>query len=187
MINLQKYAHIERERRFLLATPPADLVLEGGYSRIVDCYIPDTRMRLRRIETPDGRVLAYKMTQKFVCEGQPSHQSMITNIYLEPHEYETFNCLAGRQLIKRRYPYWYEGVQYVIDLFSGPLRGLVLAEVERASDNDLLRLTPPPFAIGEVTDDPFFTGGRLVQLSAADFRVWLVAFHQRVSQSLMAV
>ena len=75
----------------------------------------------------------------------------------------------------------------MIDLFSGPLRGLVLAEVERANDNDLLRLTPPSFAIGEVTDDPFFTGGRLVQLSAADFRVWLVAFHQRVSQSLMAV
>lgn len=187
MNNLQKYAYIERERRFLLLAPPLDLALEGEYCRIIDRYIPDTRMRLRRMEAPDGRVLAYKMTQKFVCEGQPAHQCMITNIYLEAHEYEKLNCLTGKRLIKRRYPYWHEGIRYSVDLFSGPLRGLVLAEVERPTDNDLLRLPAPSFAVAEVTADRFFTGGRLVQLSSADFRAWLGAFHQQVSPAPLAV
>jgi CYTH domain-containing protein len=187
MNNLNKYAHIERERRFLLLAPPPDLDLEGTYSRIIDRYIPDTRMRLRRMETPNGRVLAYKMTQKFVQENQPAHQCMITNIYLEVHEYEKMACLGGIELIKRRYHYHDDDIRYSIDVFSGPLRGLVLAEVESLSDAELLGLRPPSFALCEVTNNQFFTGGNLVQLSSAEFRAWLVPFHQRVNQRQVAV
>lgn len=180
MNNIYKYAHIECERRFLLLAPPEGLKLDGDYSRIVDLYFPDTRLRLRRMETAEGQVIAYKMTQKYASEEQPDHQRVITNLYLDANEYAEMSRLGGRQLVKRRYTYYYDNDRYAIDIFAGHLRGLVLAEIESTDDAALSQLVPPPFAIREVTRDPFFTGGYLAQLTAVQFREWLVQVHQKV-------
>lgn len=180
MDNIYKYAHIERERRFLLLAPPEGLKLDGDYNRIVDLYLPNTRLRLRRVETAEGQVIAYKMTQKYASEEKPDHQRVITNIYLDANEYAKMSRLGGRQLVKRRYFYDYNDDHYAIDIFAGHLRGLVLAEIESIDDLALSQLVPPPFAIREVTQDPFFTGGHLAQLTAAQFREWLARVHQQV-------
>jgi CYTH domain-containing protein len=49
------------------------------------------------------------------------------------------------------------------DVFDPPLHGLVLAEAEFATDEDMCTFEPPENIVAEVTDDPRFTGGRLVQ------------------------
>ena len=59
-----RYAHPEYERRLLLREVPRGLD-ESAHARIVDYYIPDTRMRLRRIEWPYQGVVEYKLGLKF--------------------------------------------------------------------------------------------------------------------------
>jgi CYTH domain-containing protein len=166
-----KYARIERERRFLVHELPDDL--PADYQRILDRYIPGTRLRLRRIESAAGETVALKLTQKYLAADPTGRDTIITNLYLSDAEYALLDILDGLPLHKRRYTYPYRGYRYAIDVFEEPLLGLILCEVEAESDEELTAAPAPPFAIREVTDDPFFTGGRLVSLTNAEIQVRL--------------
>jgi CYTH domain-containing protein len=160
-----KYAKIERERRFLLTVLPADLALNDGYQRIIDRYILGTRLRLRRMETATGETIDLKLTQKYDADGQPGERTIITNFYLNEAEYTLLLGLEARILTKRRYRYDWQGQRWSIDCFEGALQGLVLAEIEFASDAAMAVLEFPTFATTEVTHDARFTGGVLVTSS----------------------
>jgi CYTH domain-containing protein len=167
-----KYARIERERRFLLRCLPADLPVT--YRRIRDRYLEGTRLRLRRVEAADGTVVALKLGQKFsdAVHGAGLSTTM-TNLYLTEPEYELLQRLGGRPIVKRRYAY-IDGAQgFSIDAFEAALEGLVLAEVEFDSAAAAGALPVPGFAVAEVTDEPFFTGGRLAGVSAEQLHLEL--------------
>ena len=155
-----KYARIERERRFLLDAPPDDLGARS-FQRIIDRYISDTRLRLRRIEDASGAVVALKLGQKYGAPGSASYRTVITNFYLNEEEYRILALLGACTLTKRRYRYEHDGHPFGIDIFEGALSGLILAEAEAETDEHLRRLEAPPFAMTEVTDDLLFTGGVL--------------------------
>jgi CYTH domain-containing protein len=95
---------------------------------------------------------------------------MITNTYLSAAEYEVLSVFEGNEIRKNRYPYEYEGRKYSIDVFLGALWGLVLAETEFETDEELSTFMPPPFIAREVTNDETFTGGRLVELTFEELR-----------------
>ncbi|WP_235619180.1 hypothetical protein [Embleya scabrispora] len=119
-----KYARIERERRFLLAAPPAPADVTTTWA-IGDRYLTGTRLRLRRVERPDGSC-EFKLTQKVPVVRPGAIQGLITNTYLSAAEYDLLATLPARVLSKTRF-----GVPPVgVDVFDGPLRGLVLAEAE---------------------------------------------------------
>lgn len=164
MTTSHKYARIESERRFLLRQLPDDLDQED-YKLITDRYWPGTRMRLRRIDLPDGAALQRKLTQKYAEPGGSLEETIITNQYLMAEEYELFSQLPGRELVKRRYRYLRAGSGYSLDRFEGPLTGLLLAEIE-AGQGVLPLGAVPDFALCEVTDVLAFTGGALVQTGA---------------------
>jgi len=82
-----KYAKIEEERRFLLKSIPEDLNAEESYLRIIDRYITSTRLRLRRIESPLGETLVFKLGQKYQATDQDTHQSIMTNFHLNEAEH----------------------------------------------------------------------------------------------------
>ena len=166
-----KYAQMEEERRFLLQELPVDLDIDA-FSRIVDHYLPGTRLRLRRIESSDEKVLVYKFGQKYRAARQGAHQTMMTNIYLDEVEYKTLARLGGAQLVKRRYRYLHARLQYSIDVFEGSLSGLILAEIEGQSSMEIAKLPIPSFAVREVTNDLKFTGGVLAELSGEEFQRW---------------
>lgn len=168
-----KYARIEAERRFLLNKIPDTLSVEEPFHRIIDRYIPGTRLRLRRIESPSGETLVFKLGQKYQAPDLDAHQTLMTNIYLDEAEYDAMAALCGSTIIKHRYPYHYAGNDYSIDVFEGNLLGLVLAEIESHSENDISTLPVPEFAVREVTGDPQFTGGELAKLSQDEFQRWL--------------
>lgn len=170
-----KYAQVEEERRFLLRSLPSDLSPDAAYVRIVDHYLPDTRLRLRRLESPTGEVLVLKLGQKFRAADQSTRQTTMTNFYLDETEYAILSTLGGALLVKRRYPYHHAGHNYNIDVFERHLSGLILMEIERRPGVDLSALPLPSVALREVTDDPFFTGGALATLSLANFQRWLTA------------
>jgi CYTH domain-containing protein len=170
-----KYARIEEERRFLLKSVPEELRGVDEFIRIIDGYIPGTRLRLRRMVSPHGNTLALKLGQKYRPVDFEAHQTIMTNLYLNETEYGVLKTLGGSLIYKRRYPYGYQGQKYVVDVFEGKLAGLILAEIEGRPGVDLANLFIPGFALREVTGDPFFSGANLVELSEVEFQAWLTA------------
>jgi CYTH domain-containing protein len=148
-----KYARYELERKFLLDHAPEGLEPE---TTIYDRYITGTRLRLRRVEHPDGR-LEYKLNQK-ESPSPPNYGVMtITSIYLTAEEYEVLCVLPAAELRKRRHHLG----RYSIDVFEGGLAGLILAETEFASEEEMHAHVPPDFVGREVSDDVRYTGGEL--------------------------
>ncbi|MEY2467506.1 MAG: hypothetical protein QOF21_204 [Actinomycetota bacterium] len=146
-----RYAHLEREQRWLLSAVPAGVI---GPTEIYDRYISGTRLRLRRTER-DGEVV-FKLGQK-VRVGESPERVRLTNIYLSAAEYAVFEHLEASVLRKRRWHLSHDGREYAIDEF--PALQLVVAEVELDSDEP--RLPMPPFADADVTDDDRYSGGAL--------------------------
>jgi hypothetical protein len=163
MSQLLEYARIERERRFLLAALPASIDTGSGYQQIDDLYIEGTRLRLRSVTSPEGELIEQKLNQKREAPGGDAAHRIITSVYRDPAEYARLAALPGRRLEKRRYAYTHEGCAFGIDVFSGPLTGLVLAEIELDAEAELRALPLPAFAHCEVTELPLFTGGELVR------------------------
>jgi hypothetical protein len=165
-----KYALVERERRFLLAASPAGP--GSGRRDITDRYLTGTRLRLRRV-TGDGRPEPeYKLTQKVPAARPGPVQGLITNLYLSRAEYDLLLALPGADLGKTRLSY----PPYVVDIFGPPRRGLVLAEVELGTDDELAACPPPPGSVAEVTADDRFTGGRLAVTPRAELLSWLAEY-----------
>jgi adenylate cyclase len=66
---------------------------------------------------------------------------------------------AGRSLLKTRHDVPFGGLMWEVDVFEGPLAGLVLAEVELP---DALHAPDlPPWAGAEVTQDPRYANAAL--------------------------
>jgi CYTH domain-containing protein len=159
-----KYACLELERRYLLQRPPDGLLERGAGAAIIDHYLEDTRLRLRHMRLASGEQV-YKFAQKYQAAHQDETQTTITNLYLSEAEYQRLAQLGGKQLVKTRYRYTYQDREYGIDVFEGELAGLVLAETECASREEVQKLSKPDFALEDVTADPFFKGGNLVNLT----------------------
>ena len=161
-----KYAQIERERRWFLASLPDALQNSQAYQLIEDRYITGTPLRLRRMTGADGQVAARKLTQKYQAADQSAYATTITNFYLDEASYALLETLPAQILVKKRFKLVNGRFQFSIDQFSGTLTGLVLAEIEKPDMDSLMQIPHPDFALCEVTEDPRFTGGSLVQLSA---------------------
>lgn len=152
-----RFAHPERERRFLVAALPDARVLRS--SRIEDLYVTGTLLRLRRVSHDDGTV-EHKLTQK--VPGNPWDQ--LTTMYLSPAEHTRLrDALDGDALRKSRH----HVPPLVYDVFDGPLTGLVVAEIEFA-DDAAAGAYAPPLGHVEITADARFTGAALARSAAAD-------------------
>lgn len=164
-----KYAHIERERRFLLAEAPVASMVTATRS-ITDRYVIGTRLRLRRIEATDGGV-ERKLTQKVPLDQPGAVQGLITTMYLSVDEYDALAGLPAHVLTKTRHSIGVVGV----DVFAGELCGLVLAEAEFETDDAAESFAPPTGCVVEVTDDVRFTGGALVTTTRHELQATLAA------------
>ncbi|HEX8557605.1 MAG TPA: hypothetical protein VF668_05860 [Pyrinomonadaceae bacterium] len=165
-----KYARVERERRYLLRGLPPGLEPHAPHAQITDNYVTGTRLRLRKHRWVPTGEWTLKLTQKHAPAPPDFSRTLITSIYLNEYEYEVFSVFEGDELRKNRYPYEREGRLYSVDVFLGPLRGLVLAETDFDTDEEMDAFTAPPFAGLDVSRDPLFTGGRLVGLTAEELR-----------------
>ncbi len=165
-----RYARVERERRYLLRGLPPGLKTNDPHTQITDNYVTGTRLRLRKVRTPETNEWTLKLTQKHAPAPPDFSHTLITNIYLSPYEYEVLSVFEGNELRKNRYPYEHDGRLYSVDLFLGSLRGLVLAETDFDDDAEMDAFPLPPFAHLDVTRDELFTGARLVELTAEELR-----------------
>ncbi|HVF43148.1 MAG TPA: hypothetical protein VM936_09060 [Pyrinomonadaceae bacterium] len=168
-----RYARVERERRYLLRELPPGLGLSDPHTQITDNYVTGTRLRLRKVRDPRTNEWTLKLTQKHAPAPPDFSRALITNFYLSPYEYEVLSVFEGNEIRKNRYPYEHEGRRYSVDVFLGPLRGLILAETDFETDDELDSFQAPPFALLDVTPEEAFTGARLVELTAEDLRAEL--------------
>ena len=168
-----KYERVERERRYLLAALPPGLELTAPHAQITDNYVTGTRLRLRKHRWVPTNEWTLKLTQKHTPAPPDFSRTLITSIYLNEYEYEVLSVFEGNELRKNRYPYEHGGRLYSVDVFLGPLRGLVMAETDFDDDAEMDAFPLPPFAHADVTRDETFTGARLVELTAEDIRAEL--------------
>lgn len=164
-----KYARIEWERRFLLDSFPRQAIVTR-VRRIEDRYIEGTTLRLRQ-QSDDGQMV-FKLTQKLVDKAAGARQGLITSMYLTAAEFGVLANLPARVLTKSRHSV----PPFGIDVFDGVLSGLVLAEAEFHSPLEGAMVALPSFLGPEVSDDPRFTGGRLVAVSREELKDWLAQY-----------
>ena len=170
----ESYARVRFERRFVLRELPPGLTLQSNHLQITDNYLTGTRLRLRKVRVPRTNEWTLELTQKFApAPAEDLSRTLITSIYLSQYEYEVLAVFEGNEIRKNRYPYEHEGRTYAVDVFLGDLRGLVLAEADFESVEEMAASAAPPFAVYDVTNDEMFTGARLADLSAAEIRAEL--------------
>ncbi len=165
-----KYARTERERKFLLREMPEPLTRASEHVQIWDNYLTGTRLRLRKIRTPQTKKWTMKLTQKFAPAPPDFSRTIITNTYLSAYEYEVLSVFEGNEIRKNRYPFELDGRRYSIDVFLGALWGLILAETDFETDEEMAGFALPSFAAADVTNEELFTGGRLVDLTIEELR-----------------
>ena len=156
-----KYAHVERERRWLLATVPE---LTGSRMEITDQYLVGTRLRLR--EVTEGGSVVRKLGHKVRLDADPGEVAC-TSLYLDDAEWSMLSGLPAQVLHKQRWRVARDGQRVAVDVFGGRLAGLVLAEIDRGAGPD--RGLPGGFdVVAEVTHEEAFTGAALAGCSRAE-------------------
>lgn len=161
-----KYARPELERRWLLARVPDGLARPRA---IADRYVEGTRLRLRAVDDRAVGRQDWKLGQKVRPDPSDPGRVAHTTLYLDEAEHRLLGrALPGRDLTKVRWRWDTRGGPYSVDVFEGELRGLVMAEVEHQSAEDLAARAAPPGAIAEVSADDRFSGGSLAGLRARE-------------------
>jgi CYTH domain-containing protein len=158
-----KYAHVEREQRFLLAALPAEVTSLAART-IRDRYLCGTRLRLRVIEQP-GDVPILKLGQKIPMAGEPPMAVAHTTMYLDRADYDALVVVPAQELRKTRRLAELGETTFVVDEFHDQLAGLVLAEVDLGQGGPPLATLPIP-SVAEVTTDERFAGGALAALTS---------------------
>jgi CYTH domain-containing protein len=154
-----KYAHVERERRWLV--DPARLGDLSAFPsfRIEDRYLSGTRLRLRRMTDSATGSEALKLTKKYETDD-PLARPIVTT-YLSAAEYDALCAAEAAVVIKRRYAVDEAKARFSVDRFEESLSGLVLAEIECADDEALRALASPGWTVKKVSADPRYQGGAL--------------------------
>ena len=161
------YTAVEYERRFLVTAAPQ---LHGPAIQITDRHLTGTRVYLRKAIHTDGN------TALRLCKQSAAGASGGAAIAIEeltPHDFVLYEHMEANVITKRRWHVETGGAAVAIDVFSGPLQGLVLCEVAAAVEAEIAAFEAPAWARTEVTSDPFFAGGTLAFATPDHLRVRL--------------
>jgi CYTH domain-containing protein len=156
---------LEIEVTYLAAALPEGLA-NCKHADIEDIYLPATaaipKVRLRRKQD------AYEFTKKSMSDPNDKGQQHEQNISLTAEEYAALAKGDGRKVTKTRYLLPYHNLVAEIDVFQGPLAGLVLVEFEFPDLAAKQAFVMPDFGLADVTQEDFIAGGALAGRSYAD-------------------
>jgi CYTH domain-containing protein len=151
MHNILKYAHIERERRYLVRAIP-DGVRQTD--EVQDAYVEGTRLRLRQVSS--GTEVVRKLGHK-VRLSLGAREIASTSLYLDAAEWDMLSGLPARRLRKLRHHIVRDGYAFAVDELPD---GTLLAEFD---DGDRAPTDLPQWldVVADVTDDEEWTGAAL--------------------------
>ena len=150
-------SRVEIERKFLVAEVP-DGLERSGASEIRQGYLAvdgEAEVRVRRRD--DAATLTVKRGA-----GRAREEA---EIEIDAASFETLWPLTlGRRVEKTRHLVPTDGgLTIELDVYSGALRGLVVAEVEFDDDDQARAFAPPAWLGAEVTEDPRFKNQALAR------------------------
>jgi CYTH domain-containing protein len=156
---------IELELSYLASAIPDGVRTSHG-QELVDIYFPaeETHPKLR-IRKKSG---VYELTKKSLVTTDDFGQQTEENIALTKQEFNALALGAGKSLSKTRYVLPYKNANAEIDIFSGPLSGLVIIEFEFGSLAEKNAFEMPSFCLADVTQESFIAGGVLAGKSYSD-------------------
>jgi CYTH domain-containing protein len=149
---------IERERKFLIKTLPADrsryphTLIEQGYLATTGRHNRSAEVRIRRM---DGRAV---LTVK---KGHGTARSESEIALDRASRRVLWTLTRGLRVTKVRYQIPYRGHTIELDVYRGAVQGLAVAEVEFRSDRALRRFVPPDWFGREITGRKEFSNSRL--------------------------
>ncbi len=149
-----KYAVVERERRYLLASLPDGVT---STKQIVDRYVTGTRLRLREVRDDAGTVVR-KLGHKVRLTEGPAAVAC-TNFYLDDQEWAVLADLPARLLRKTRHMVHRDGLVIAIDEHED---GTLIAEID---DGDQPSQLVPDWlhVVADVSEDERWTGSQLAR------------------------
>jgi len=162
---MNKTAHTEHHRLFLIEKLPDPLNPASSHIQIFDNYIPNTRMRLRSMRDPTTKAWVRVLQQRFPADDGTLALTKLAEMYLNEAEYAAFERFEGREIRKNRYFHEFDLFTFSFDVYLGPLWGLTTARVDFDDVATMDDFEPPVFALYEVTNDEFFDGRNLVENS----------------------
>ncbi len=171
---MTKPAQTELHRLFLIERLPEPLTRASSHLQLFDNYIENTRMRLRSVRDPYSNSWTRSLQQRFPSVDGKYSVSKLAEISLNDAEYAVFEQFEGREIRKNRYFHEFDNATFIFDVYLGNLWGLNTARVDFDSAQRMGDFTPPPFAIFEVTNDPFFSGENLVEKKFSDVQAEVV-------------
>jgi CYTH domain-containing protein len=151
----------EIERKFLVASDDWRRKARKGKS-FRQAIIFSTGDRMVRIRAIDQRKA--RLTIKIGIDHMSRHEFEY-NVPIADAE-DLLALANGSEIAKTRYEVRHAGHIWEVDVYGGSLEGLVVAEVELASDKDAPDL--PPWLGREVTGDPRFSNQALAEGSLPD-------------------
>lgn len=165
---MNKTAQTELHRLFLVEGLPEPLTPASRHLQIFDNYLPNTRIRLRKVRDPATNAWTKVLQQRFPAVEGEYAVTKLSEIYLNESEYAVFEIFEGRELRKNRYFHEFDGVSITFDVYLGDLLGLSTARVDFDSIDRMKAFETPAFAIFEITNAPFFLGENLIDKGIAD-------------------
>lgn len=172
---------LEIEVTYLAAALPQGLA-DCKHMDIEDIYLPAAaaipKVRLRR------KGDTYEITKKSMADPNDKGQQHEQNIALTSEEYKALAKGDGRRVAKTRYFMQYHGLTAEIDVFQGPLAGLVVVEFEFPDLAAKQTFAMPDFCLADVTQEDFIAGGVLAGKSYADITVNLERFGYKPLEAL---
>lgn len=171
-----KYSVPELERRFLLHGLPSGT---SDPRRIRDRYFEGTRLRLRLVEDLAGEVLERKLGHKRRPDQADPAAIYHTSLYLNEAEWALLGDLPGCCLVKVRRTIQAGERRAAVDVFEGPLEGLIMLEVEFRTHQERAAYRPPAWVGEEVTHREEFSGGALSASSGDELRRLLGQFDRQ--------
>jgi adenylate cyclase len=153
--DVTEHTNREIERKFLVARVPEGLLADSGKLIEQGYLVADAEGLEVRLRRKDGRCF------QTVKSGQGLVRTEV-EIELSADQFAALWPLtAERRLVKHRHRLTAAGRSCELDVFAGPLLGLIVAEVEFASLEAALGFAPPEWFAVEVTDDVRFRNSHL--------------------------
>jgi len=158
---------IELEKTYLIKEIPHDLVTYPS-KEIIDIYIPKEHphpaLRIRK----NGN--KFEITRKQVINEEDKGQLKEETILIPEEEFNALKKTEGKRVHKIRYYYNYNGRTAEIDVFLGPLKGLIVVDFEFDSVEEKNAFQIPDFCLADVTQEEFIAGGMLCGRSYEDIQ-----------------
>jgi CYTH domain-containing protein len=167
---------VELELTYLACEIPAETKYVQP-KRLLDIYVPENSdrpfIRLRQ------KGNEYEITKKKPINDDDVSSQTEQTIPLDQDEFEALAAVSSRKVEKDRYKVTIDGHVAEVDIFDGPLKGLIVIDFEFDSEEAKHNFRPPSCCLVEVTQERFIAGGQLAGKSYADIEADLTRYNYK--------